>query len=381
MIKAILKRIFPIKILKNAFLIFNKIKIKTWDKLFFPEKFIPRENYLILEETNPFLNYQVPTGHLKQAVVDKLHLWLDPAWTQDQYLLYLKEAAFIEPAYGWAITTDHRLIYPSLGFSRAPHVNKPDLLDSYVKKNVVHLPRVISLRDTGEENYFHFYNDVLAKLFFIADQNFNLADFTIVVADKLFRKEFFQFFWTSPRLKNLRWHIQKDEWIHFEEAIFCKPYTHTKKYFDLAINLGPPIPSNDKADRRIFLTRPKSSLRFIENMDDLTPMLMSHQFEIVDTSNMKVAEQIELFSMCRYLISIHGAGLTNMIYRHRNPMTILEIIQPSAYIPFHYITLAHQYNYGYDIILGEKGNLHNQGGFRVNPAHFSINLEAMMKVQ
>ena len=174
MIKAILKRIFPIKILKNAFLIFNKIKIKTWDKLFFPEKFIPRENYLILEETNPFLNYQVPTGHLKQAVVDKLHLWLDPAWTQDQYLLYLKEAAFIEPAYGWAITTDHRLIYPSLGFSRAPHVNKPDLLDSYVKKNVVHLPRVISLRDTGEENYFHFYNDVLAKLFFIADQNFLL---------------------------------------------------------------------------------------------------------------------------------------------------------------------------------------------------------------
>ena len=93
------------------------------------------------------------------------------------------------------------------------------------------------------------------------------------------------------------------------------------------------------------------------------------------------AEQIELFSMCRYLISIHGAGLTNMIYRHRNPMTILEIIQPSAYIPFHYITLAHQYNYSYDIILGEKGNLHNQGGFRVNPAHFSINLEAMMKVQ
>jgi hypothetical protein len=352
--------------------ILKKIFLKTWDKLFFPEKFIPRKDFLILEETNPFLNYQVPTHHLKQEVVNKLHLWLDPAWTQDQYFLYVRETGFIEPDYGWAITTDHRLIYPSLGFSRAPHVNKPDLIKSYrAKKNVVRLSKIVSLRDTGEENYFHFYNDVLAKLFFIADQNLNLNDFTIVVADKLFRKEL---------LKNLRWHIQNDEWIHFEEAIFCKPYTHTKKYFDLAIDLTHQLPASHK-DRRIFLTRPKRSLRFIENMDDLIPMLMKNQFEIIDTSNMKVAEQIELFSTCRYLISIHGAGLTNMIYRKGNPLTILEIVQPSAYIPFHYIMLAHQYNYSYDIMLGEKGQYHNQGGFRVNPSHFSMNLEAMMKVQ
>ena len=134
MVKSILKKIFPIKILKNAFLVFNKIKIRTWDKLFFPEKFIPKEKFLIYEETNPFLNHRVPTHHLEQEAVEKLHLWLDPAWTQDQYFLYYKEVAFIEPDYGWAITSDHRLIYPSLGFSRAPHVNKPHLLKSYSAK-------------------------------------------------------------------------------------------------------------------------------------------------------------------------------------------------------------------------------------------------------
>ena len=256
MIKFILKKIFPIKILKNAFLVFNKIKIKTLDKIFFPEKIIPKEKFLILEETNPFLDHQVPVNHLKGEVANKLHLWLDPAWTQDQYFLYYKDAAFIEPDYGWAITKDHYLIYPSLGFSRVPHVNKPDLIKSYSsKKNVVRLSKIISLRDTGEENYFHFYNDVLAKLFFIADQNINLSEFTIVVADKLFRKEFFQFFWKNTKLRNLRWHVQKNEWVHFAEAIFCKPYTHTKKYFDLAINLSPC--ASNKNTRRIFLHAPK----------------------------------------------------------------------------------------------------------------------------
>ena len=167
MIKSILKKIFPIKILKDAFLVFNKLKIKTWDRLFFPEKLIAKDQFLVLEETNPFLDHQVPTQSLSKETQAKLQLWLDPSWTQDQYFLFYKEPALIEPAYGWAITSTHQLIYASLGFARAPHVNKPSLIGSYFRKrNVVHLSNVISLRDTGEENYFHFYNDVLAKLFF-----------------------------------------------------------------------------------------------------------------------------------------------------------------------------------------------------------------------
>ena len=179
-------------------------------------------------------------------------------------------------------------------------------------------------------------------------------------------------------MKGLNWHVQKDEWISFTSAIFCKPSTHTRKYLDLAVKLIH-IPSINKMPRRIFLTRSKNSLRFIENMDDLKPLLEGHQFEIVDSEQIKVVDQIALFCSCQYLISIHGAGLTNIIYRQGNPMTILEIVQPSDYIPFHYIMLAHLYHYNYNIILGERGLLHQHGGFRVNADQLKTTLEGMVK--
>jgi hypothetical protein len=381
MIKSTLKKIFPAKLLKDAFLAVNKLKIKTWDKIFFPEKVIDKKEFLIQQQKNPFLDCKVPIGHFESIIQKKLLLWRDPHWTQDQYLLHYKKEAYIEPDYGWAVTPNNELIYSSLGFSRAPYVRKPNLLASYTqKRSIVHIAKIISMRDTGEENYFHFYNDVVAKLFFIEDQGFNLKNFTIVIAEKLFTKQFFQSFYKNTRLKDLDWHVQKKEWIHFEEAIFCKPYTHTKKYLDVAVNLlKPKLISNQK--RRIFLTRPKNSLRFIENMADITPLLSLHQFEIVDTADMEVAEQIKLFSECQYLISIHGAGLINIIFRQGNPLTILEIIQPSDYIPFHYIMLAHNYSYGYDVLLGERGVLYNQGGFRVNAEQLRTKLESMLKFQ
>ena len=379
MIKTILKTIFPRTIRKDIFLIYNKIKNKTWDKLFFPEKFINNTSFQTKEQTNPFLENKVPVAKYSQKIQSKLQIWLNSGWTQDQYLLHYKQAAYIEPRCGWAITANHCLIYPSLGFSKASYVRKPSFLESYFyRKNIVHLPKVISLRDTGEENYFHFYNDVLTKLFFIEDQGFKLNDFSIIVTERLFKKEFFQYFFKNTFLKDLMWHIQDDEWILFDEAIFCKPYTHSKKYLDKVVSLVRP-PSSGTESRRIFLTRHKRSLRFVGNLDEIKPVLENYKFEIIDTAHMKVYEQIKLFSECKYLISIHGAGLTNMIFRNQNPLAIIEIVHPFDYIPFHYIMLAHQFGYDYDILLGTEDALQFQGGFRVDPAELQEMIEAMIK--
>jgi hypothetical protein len=378
MVKSIIKQIFPRPLLKQIFLVLNKAKIRTWDKVFFKENFITKEQFLINEESNLFLSYGVPIGKFSKEVQNKLQLWLNPGWCVDQYLLHFNESAFLEPRQGWAVTTSHRLVYNSLGFSRAPYVHKPRWIETYIyKKTVIRISRIISLRDPGEENYFHFYNDVLPKLFFIKDNSFDLHNFTIVISKTLFDKEYFQFFLNNSWLKELNFYIQDDEWIFFDEAIFCKPYTHTKKYFEIAISLIPPTSPTNKS-RRIFLTRPKHSLRFIENMDEIRHLLDFHEFEVIDSAVMKVAQQIEMFSGCKYLISVHGAGIINTIFRQGNPLNILEIVHPSEFIPFHYIMLAHIYGYHYNIILGEKGKLKKLGGFRVELGQFRKSIEDML---
>ena len=360
------------------FLIFNTAKINTIDTIFFPALQINTNDFLVKAEKNPFLEQRISVTDFAEEIQGKLKIWTNPKWSQDEYVYVTNQSGWIEPKTGWGISKGRKLIYPSLGFSSAPHVRKPDFFETYFRKNeVVRLNRIISLRDTGEENYFHFFNDVLAKLFYLIDHGIKPEDYVIVISDRLYRKEYWQFFLKTPFLSTLQWHIQKNEWIHFEKAIFCKPYTHTKKYFDRALDL---IKTDEKkvGERRIFLTRPHRSLRFIENLTEIRPTLEKFQFEIVDASNLSIEGQISLFGQCRYLIAIHGAGITNIIFRRGQPLSLLEIVQPSPYIPFHYIMLAKLFNYKYDVLLGRKGNMTGKGGFRVEALELELKIKGLI---
>lgn len=377
LVKTILKAIFPRKVLKQAFLVYNKIKIATFDRLFFPKLQLEKKDFIEHQVKNPFLELNMDISGYPKTIQDGLSLWIDPEWTQDQYIYLHKEPGYIEPYMGWALTKNKKLIYPSLGFASAPHVHKPDFFQTYFPKGTnTKLGRIVSLRDTGEENYFHFFNDVLAKVFFLQERNIQMEDYTFVVSEKLFNKPYFQFFLNRPPLSEICFHVQKEnEWLTFEKALFCKPYTHAKEFFDKAVVIA----KNRLGERslKLFLTRSRSSLRFVENMEELEPVLKQCGFEIVDTSGMSFEDQISLFSKCTHLIGVHGAGLTNMIFAKDYPVKVLELVHPGPYIPFHYMMMARIYNFSYDVMQGSYGAEKNEGGFMINAEEFASKLRMM----
>lgn len=365
MYKAILKSIFPRTFLKEAFLVFNKVKIGTLDKLLFPEQPINASEFEIFEELNPYLSLNIEEEHLLQDVKSGVKVWKDPTWKQDQYLIKYKNPAFIEPRVGWGVTYKTNLIYPSLGFSRATYVHKPSFIETYFKKpKVSRLGKIISLRDTGEENYFHFFNDVLAKIFFLKDRGIDLKEYTIVISKALFDKEYFQYYFQNTWFSDLKWHVQDSDWVYFKEAIFCKPFTHTKHYFDQAISLLPK-PAKSKKERKVFLTRNKRTLRYIENIEEVSAFLVQEGYEVIDSASISFLEQVNLFYEARFVVAVHGAGITNIIFRRSQTMSLLEILPPFEYVPFHYIMLAKLFCYNYDAIIGEN-QVTVAGGIRVN---------------
>ena len=376
MIKLVLKSLFPPVILKKGFLFVNWVKIHTVDKLFFPPLRTSNADFFILREVNPFLPLQIPVGKFPNEIQKGLRLWTNPAWVQDEYLFLYNDGGLIEPEVGWAFSLDRKLIYPSLGFSNAGYVTKPGILNSFFRrKKIVKRKTVLSLRDTGEENYFHFFNDVLSKIFFMIDEGFSLQNYTIVISEKLASKEYFKVFANCDRLRDLDWYVQRDEWIEFEKAAFCKPLTHTKKYFQNARLLLPTFPGLH-GKRRIFLNRSRRSLRYIENIAELKPTLKKYHFEFVEAETLPFLSQAKLFSECSYLIGVHGAGLSNMIFRDGSPLSIVEIMHPFEYIPFHYIMLARQFDFEYTALLGEK--MSNQGGFFVDRFKFENTVRQLL---
>jgi len=377
-VTAIFKKLLPRTFLKRVFLVYNGIKARTLDKLLYKEERIEHSMYQEFREKNPFLELRIDTVNYELDVQDKLAIWQDTAWTQDQYVLLFKNGGYIEPRTGWGVSNSYRLIYPSLGFSRAPYVYKPGFFSVRMgKSSVVQFSKIISLRDTGEENYFHFYNDIIPKLYLLEERGVDLSAYDLVIGDKLFHKPYFQYFLMRSNFAHLRWYPQKNCVVSFDEAIFCKPFTHTKSYLTRTAKtmLGG---MSSPASRRIFLTRSSTSLRYVENAEELYPILTRFGFEVVDTADLTIEAQIRIFLECRYLVAVHGAGTSNVIFRNGMPLDVLEILHPSPYLPFHYIMICKLFGYSYDVLLGQKGGNSHNGGFRIDPGKFERRVVAML---
>jgi len=346
---------------------YNTWRINTLDKLIFPERNFQQEEFVIRRDDYPFNGINIETSHLEQRLQQQIKIWQN--WTQDEYLLIYEQPCLIEPRSGWALTVDNELIYPALGFSRVSYLRKPALQALRMRNKLVEeYGELISLRDTGEENYYHFYNDVLAKLFFLEEKLNISRKIPVLISAGLHKKPFFQYFLQHPYLRDRTWIVQDKQYVRSYKTYFCKPLTHTAHYYQLIREL---VQSQDLAltgaERRIFITRSPKRLRFIENGAQIEQVCREAGLEVVDFDELNLPEQIRLLTNARYIVGIHGAGLTNILFRGNRPMSLLEIFPPGEYYPFHYMLMASQLGYVYDGFIGDVGQNEFSGGFYVNP--------------
>ena len=377
-----LKKIFPRVFLKQCFLLINSFKNRTLDQILF-STYQPEEGELKLyEKKNPFLDLEIDIEIFPHNIQVGFSRWNNPNWRQDQYILEIKnKVILIEPYTGWGITGGNKLIYFSLGFGNAPYVHKPHIIDLFFRKrNEIILPMAISLRDTGEENYFHFYNDVLSKLLLLRDHSMLDQAAHIVISQRLWEKHYFQTFLNKTWLGQLKWYVQQhDEWVRTKHVIFCKPYTHTKKFLAELVDLvKPAFPG--VSNNKILLTRGPGSLRFIENEAEIFSVLQKYGFQKIDTNSLTLKEQIDLFYSASDVVAIHGAGITNIIFRKGAPLRLLELFHRNEYLPFHYIMLARIFGFGYAAIRGAKGLRSGSGGFYIDPAQVEAYCKSVVVV-
>jgi len=74
-----------------------------------------------------------------------------------------------------------------------------------------------------------------------------------------------------------------------------------------------------------------------------------------------------LFSDASDVIAIHGAGISNIIFRKGHALRLLEIFHINDYLPFHYIMLASIFGFNYQALRGTQGEKSGTGGFYLNP--------------
>jgi hypothetical protein len=238
--------------------------------------------------------------------------------------------------------------------------------------------------DDWSRGYFHWLADVLPRLITIRER---LRDLVLILPEKYRELEYVQ-----ASLKPFT--LGGVEYIAPGEALFCRELivpTQTAPsghYNERLIRRVGELMSEFYASEqreishdRVFISRSQAPKRRIRNEDEVSEVLRDYNFRIVHTESLSFAEQVRLAAGARYLVSNHGAGLTNMLFMNPDS-NVLELRHLSDNINNCYFTMASALNLNYFYQSCEpanRGEDPHTADLWVDPGALRANLKLMLE--
>lgn len=278
----------------------------------------------------------------------------------------MQQPSVLEPDYSCAIIGNNKIVRSSVFF--------PDLKPSFPRyffrnrKNQVRLPRAILIDGQVGTNYFHFFSDVLGKLWLL-DKIPDGHNIPLIVGERTYNSKVFKYFNEYTELGRYPWMVQTGKmYIDVESLYLMKCFPFSKSLFTRSVSLLKATVASESR-RRLFLNRSKMAGRYLLNFDQLRRQISDFGFEVIDPDRLSLSEQIRLFRTASHIVGIHGAGLTNTLFSGSG-LRMLEI-SPGNRISTHYYWLAETMGIDYyDIIAGgdlPKIRVYPEGGFNLEP--------------
>lgn len=190
-----------------------------------------------------------------------------------------------------------------------------------------HIPDLISLRHGSEPNYWHFFQLVAAKAV-IADLHGLSPDIPFLLSrgqcDVPFIKQALDLGLLGGRDLVVQ---EPDEVIAADRVFVIRPPLHDRAYRDRVLDRLGQAGGDRSKSHRYFVTRGKSAEndRRLQNEAAVIEALAPLGFKTLDPQTLSLSEQMAAFASCGFMVSPHGAGLTNMIFRRGAPLDIVEI--------------------------------------------------------
>jgi capsular polysaccharide biosynthesis protein len=216
---------------------------------------------------------------------------------------------------------------------------------------------LISLHHAFDVNYFHFFNNLLEKIKLIDEHNL-APSAPLVVSKRLASQRYFIEAAEQGVFGDRQAIAQEDETPLYARTIYTvKAFDcHEPSFEWLCDRLS--VKPNTKTERRVYIHRGRlaPNARHFRNQAAIDDLLKAHNIEIFDPQEHSLREQIETFAAAKLVISPHGAGLTNLMFRRHAPCTVIELFNPGLGTP-HYFMMSRQrgFDYHYLMNLDERG--------------------------
>jgi capsular polysaccharide biosynthesis protein len=209
--------------------------------------------------------------------------------------------------------------------------------------------RFLLITDEWTSNYYHWHIFALKKLLILREKN--LIENSLLFLPKKYQRYKF----VIPSLE--KFGIQKNQIVFLRRKSNIKvtelPLIDASKQHPIAFQEIREILTKDAKSmpdfgQKIYISREGQVLRFVENEKETVALLEKYGFKKIIIDQFSYDEQIAICSKIKYLVSPHGAGITNLIFMSEGSSVLEMAAFPSVNIPVtDYYKLASMLNIKY----------------------------------
>lgn len=222
------------------------------------------------------------------------------------------------------------------------------LLTNYFARRLRHVDgEVLWITDYWSREYFHWIADALSRLFAVRDR---LDDLILALPSGYEDLDYVRSSLRAFPVKRIDF-IKPGETLHCRNLLLPTPAAPSGHYNAEVISgvrdvlLSAYGDSSDRGER-IYISRQRATKRRIVNEDEVEKILQQFGFQTIHAEDLSFEQQVQTFSRAQYLVSNHGAGLTNMLFMKRGG-SVLELRHKLDHINNCYFTLSSALNLNY----------------------------------
>jgi capsular polysaccharide biosynthesis protein len=199
---------------------------------------------------------------------------------------------------------------------------------------------VVWIVDDWSNGYFHWLTDALTRLYTIKD---TAGSLTLMLPHRYASLEFIRPSLAPFGVRDVRF-IAPDETLLCERLI-VPMHTAPSGHYDEEILGGvrrlliEAYGAHEDGDERIYISRARAPKRRIANEEEVLSVVREFGFRVVHAEEHTFEQQVKIASRARFLVSNHGAGLTNMLFM-RDGGRVLELRHQTDSVNNCYFTMA-----------------------------------------
>ncbi|HKY26612.1 MAG TPA: glycosyltransferase family 61 protein [Pyrinomonadaceae bacterium] len=242
---------------------------------------------------------------------------------------------------------------------------------------------VLWITDHWSKGYFHWFADALPRLFVVRDK---LDELVLMLPWDYQTRDFVTSSLKAFAVKNVGF-IDRGEVLKCQRLFLPTHTAPSGSFNENIIRSVQNILKTAYADssyngpgERIYISRGRAPKRKIVNEEEVVERLSAFGFRTIYAEEHSFEEQVRICSRARYLVSNHGAGLTNMLFMNEGG-SVLELRHQEERITNCYFSLssALNLNYFYQTCEPEKPDVRTHSAdLLVDPVKLEKNLRLLV---